>query len=197
VTTDQLARLEISRADFTRSLKTVARGIRKGETFAGIRYEDGWLHIESSKVAAEAPARGTWPEKIFVNALWVRRLASRMPPGDPIHLSVSDGRIHVGRYSEPCATPPQEEREATDAPEVDAQGLIAEAAKILKPLRVSPVDLNTLFEEARARGAAPWRTEEKKMIALIAKAWEKLAPLGIETADLRRLVEKAVRNAWK
>jgi hypothetical protein len=120
-----------------------------------------------------------------------------MPPGDPIHLSVRDGRIHVGRYSEPCATPPQEERGATGAPEVDAQDLIADAAKILKPLRVSPVDLNTLFEEVRARGAAPWRTEEKKMIALIARAWEKLAPLGIETADLRRLVDHCILHAWK
>jgi hypothetical protein len=35
------------------------------------------------------------------------------------------------------------------------------------------------------------------MIAMIAKAWMLLAPLGVETADLRRLVNDAVRNAWK
>ena len=35
------------------------------------------------------------------------------------------------------------------------------------------------------------------MIAIVAKAWMLLAPLGIETADIRRLVDKAVRNAWK
>jgi hypothetical protein len=35
------------------------------------------------------------------------------------------------------------------------------------------------------------------MISIVAKAWVLLAPLGIETPDLRRLVELAVRNAWK
>ena len=35
------------------------------------------------------------------------------------------------------------------------------------------------------------------MIAMIAKAWVLLAPMGVETADLRRLVNDAVRNAWK
>jgi len=35
------------------------------------------------------------------------------------------------------------------------------------------------------------------MIAIVAKAWVVLAPLGVETADLRQLVNTAVRNAWK
>ena len=35
------------------------------------------------------------------------------------------------------------------------------------------------------------------MISIVAKAWVLLAPLGVETADIRRLIEKAVRNAWK
>ena len=35
------------------------------------------------------------------------------------------------------------------------------------------------------------------MIALVSIAWKMLAPLGVETADIRRHVDKAVRNAWK
>jgi len=35
------------------------------------------------------------------------------------------------------------------------------------------------------------------MTAIVAKAWVLLAPLGIETTDIRRLMEKTVRNAWK
>jgi hypothetical protein len=197
MTPDALARIEISRADFTRVLKTVARGMSNQETVAGIRFEGSWLHIESSNVAVEAPASGVWPEKIFVSVSWVRRLATRMPAGDPIHISLSDGRIHVNRYSASCAAPPPEELPETSSPQINAPALIAEAAKILKPLRVSPADLNRLVEEARARGPVPWRTEEKKMISLIARAWEKLARLGVETADLRQLVDKSVRNAWK
>ena len=75
--------------------------------------------------------------------------------------------------------------------------LILEAARILKPLLITKWDLVALVVEARARGTASWSEEDKKMIAIIAKAWVLLAPLGVETADLRRLVNDAVRNAWK
>jgi len=33
------------------------------------------------------------------------------------------------------------------------------------------------------------------MIATVAKAWIVLAPLGVETSDLRSLIDNAVRNA--
>ena len=32
---------------------------------------------------------------------------------------------------------------------------------------------------------------------MVTKAWMLLAPLGVEMADIRRLIDKAVRNAWK
>jgi hypothetical protein len=72
-----------------------------------------------------------------------------------------------------------------------------EAARILKPLRITKWDLALLVVEARGKGKPSWSEEDKKMIAMIAKAWMLLAPLGVETADLRRLVNDAVRNAWK
>jgi hypothetical protein len=34
------------------------------------------------------------------------------------------------------------------------------------------------------------------MIATVAKAWIVLAPLGVETSDLRSLIDNAVRNAF-
>jgi hypothetical protein len=43
------------------------------------------------------------------------------------------------------------------------------------------------------RGAS----EKKKMIALVSKAWKMLAPLGVETADIRRSVDRAIRHARK
>ena len=58
-------------------------------------------------------------------------------------------------------------------------------------------DLEQLVAEARAKGSASWSIEEKRMASIVAKAWVLLAPLGIETTDIRRLVNKAVRNAWK
>ncbi len=84
-----------------------------------------------------------------------------------------------------------------DLPQIDEDGLIEEAAKVLKPLLIKRSDLEELVAEARAKGTASWSTDEKKMTSIVAKAWVILAPLGIETTDIRRLVDKAVRNAWK
>jgi len=49
----------------------------------------------------------------------------------------------------------------------------------------------------RARGTASWCVEEKKMMAIVAKAWLLLASLGVETSDIRRLVDSAIRHAWR
>jgi hypothetical protein len=193
---DELAHVEIPRADFERALKSVFHGLNKLDAFAEIHFEDGWLHIRSNKVAKKAPACGTWRSKVLVGKSWVRLIARRMPSGDPVHLRIFKGRIYVNRYSEPLSLtkPPQIE---TLTPEPFAPGLINAAATIFKPLLVRRDDLDALVDEAQARGPALWRKEEKKMISLIARAWEKLAPLGVETVDLRRLTDKAVRNAWK
>lgn len=194
--------LEVSRADLTQALKIVARAIRKFSGDASLRFEDGCLSIEADNTVADAPARGTWPLPIFVDALWVRRVAKRMPAGDPIHLRVDAGRLHANRYSEPCAWTPGEqpvpaEPPTIEPPTIDENLLILKAARILKPLRIERSHLEELVSEGRARGTASWSVEEKKMITIVAKAWVLLAPMGVETSDIRRLVDSAVRNAWK
>jgi len=47
------------------------------------------------------------------------------------------------------------------------------------------------------KGTASLSADEKRMAVIVAKTWVLLARLGIETADLRRLMEKTVRNTWK
>ena len=189
--------LEVSRADLAQALKIVARAICKRPGDASFRFEDGCLSIEADNTVADAPARGTWPLPIFVGASWVRRLARRMPAGDPVHLRVDAGRLYANRYSEPCAWTPREQPAPTEPPTIDENLSILEAARILKPLRIRRSHLEELVSEARARGTASWSGEEKRMIATVAKAWVLLAPTGVETSDMRRLVDKAVRNAWK
>ena len=195
--------LEVSRADLAQALKIVARVVAKSSVDASFRFEDGCLSIEADNTVVDAPARGTWPLPIFVGASWVRRLAKRMPAGDPILLRVDAGWLYANRYSEPCAWAPREQPAPTgtpaptEPPKIDENLLILESARILKPLRIRRSHLEELVSEARARGSASWTQEEKRMIALVAKAWVLLAPLGVETTDLRRLVDTAVRNAWK
>jgi hypothetical protein len=159
-----------------------------------LQFEDGWLWIESGAGIAKAPARGTWPLTIIAGKSWVRRLAKNMPAGDPVHLRVEEGRLYANRYSEPCTRTALKQPINPKSPQSDA---ILEAARVLKPLLITKWDLMALVVEARERGAPSWSEEDKKMIAIIAKAWVLLAPLGVETADLRRLVNDAVRNAWK
>ena len=194
---DQRYELELSRVDLAQALKAVARGIRKHHTHASLRFEDGTLSIEAGITAADVPARGTWPLPICVVASWVRRAARRVPSGDPVHLRVDAGRLYVNRYSEPCARTPSGRPVIPGRSPIDENRLIPEAARILKPLRITATQLEELVSERRARGTASWSVEEKRMIAIVAKAWVQLAPLGVETPDIRRLVDKAVRNAWK
>jgi len=194
---DSRYELEVSRADLAQALKIVARaiGILPGD--ASFRFDNGCLSIEACNTVADAPARGTWPLPIFVGVSWVRRLARRMPAGEPIHLRVDAERLYANRYSEPCAWTPRYPPLSFKPPKIDEAILIPEAARILEPLRIRPSDLEELVSAAQARAAASWSEEERKMIAIVAKAWVLLAPLGVETADLRRLVDDAVRNAWK
>ena len=191
------ASLSVERSDFTHALKIVTRGIGKYAGEASLRFENGLLSVEAHGTVASAPASGAWPIPIFVQASWVRRLARRMPPGDPLRLEIKEGRIYVERYSEPCALTPTAIPANPDRPQIDEEGLIEEAAKVLKPLLIKRSDLEELVAEARTNGAASWSADERKMTSIVANAWILLAPLGIETSDIRRLVDKAVRNAWK
>jgi hypothetical protein len=51
--------------------------------------------------------------------------------------------------------------------------------------------------ELKTRDLDRGASEKKKMIALVSKAWKMLAPLGVETADIRRSVDRAIRHAWR
>ena len=162
--------LEVARADLVQALKIVVRAISKREGDASFRFEDGCLSIEADNAVADAPARGTRPLPIFVGVSWIRRLAKRMPAGDPIHLRVDARRLYANRYSEPCAWTPREPSAPAEPPTVDEDLSILEAARILEPLRIRRSHLEELVSEARARGTASWSGDERKLIAIIAKA---------------------------
>jgi hypothetical protein len=196
--------LEVSRADLAQALKIVARAICKRPGDASFRFEDGCLSIEADNTVADAPARGTWPLPIFVGASWVRRLAKRMPAGDPIHLRVDAGRLYANRYSEPCSWTSTECPPDSWSPEDEEELLIQEAARILKPLRIERPAVEGLVSEALARGTSSWSRgivawseEEKKMRTIVEEAWMRLAPFGVGMSDIHRLVDKTIRDAWK
>lgn len=184
-------KLEVSRAGLAQALKIIARVVAKSPGGAGFRFDNGCLSIEAGTTVSDAPARGTWPLPIFVGASWVRRLAKRMPVGDPIHLRVEAGRLYANRYSEPCAWTPRAEPPPIEQPKIDENLLVLEAARILKPLLVRKSHLEDLVLETRARATTSWSEEERTMVSIIANAWVLLAPLGVEASDIRRFVSEA------
>ena len=203
-TSDPQYELDVSRGDLAQALKIVARAIGTHPGYASFRFKDGCLSIEANNTAADAPARGTWPLPIFVSTWWVRRLARRLPAGDPIHLRVDAGRLYANRYSEPCGWTPREQAAPTEQSTIDENLLISEAAWILKPLRIERPAVQRLVSEALARGTSSWSRgivawseEERKMGTIIEKAWMKLAPFGVGMPDIHRLVDKTIRDAWK
>jgi hypothetical protein len=189
--------LDVARADLAEAVEIVA-GIRgKQASGATLRFHDGWLYIESGNAIAKAPARGVWPLTIIVGASWVQRLAKRLPAGDPIRLYVDEGRLYANRYSEPCVWTPEDRPLNPKRPEINERRRVLEATRILKPFRIAREDVESLVREAESRGPTSWRVEEKQMIARVSRAWQLLAPFGVETSDIRRLVDSAIRHAWR
>ena len=196
---DPVSGLEVSRDDLSKAVGIVAGMIQKWNKGVSLRFEDGWLFIEAGHghAIAKAPARGCWPLTIVVGTSWVRRLSRSMPAGNPICLRVEGGRLYANRYSERCAWSSEDSPLRPEVPGLDEKAIISEATRILKPLRISRDDLEKLVSQTRVKGTSHYSIQEKKMISIIAKAWAILAPLGIEPADIRRLADDAVRNAWK
>jgi hypothetical protein len=190
-------RLDVSRSELAEALQLVARAMGEYSGAVELTFGDGQLSVEAANTSAKASAAGSWPVPIFVGALWVRRLAKTLPEDNPLILRVEHGRIHLDRYSEPCALVAADLGLKPERPQIDEQQIINDSMRLLKPLHIKRSDLEALVSDAKARGPASWSPEDKQMVSIVAKTWVLLAPLGIETPDLRRLVELAVRNAWK
>jgi hypothetical protein len=201
VASDPVDGLEVSRDDLSKAVRIVSELVEKWNKAVSLRFEDGWLYIEAGHghAVAKAPARGYWPLTIIVGLSWVRRLAKNMPAGDPVrlHVNVEENRLYTNRYSERCSWTTVDSPFHPEVHGLDVKAIISEAAEILKPLLISREDLEKLVLETHAQGASTWTSQEKKMISIVAKAWALLAPLGIAPADIRRLADNAVRNAWK
>lgn len=73
----------------------------------------------------------------------------------------------------------------------------AEAASVLKAYRVSPEAIRELCERKIEQGERRFRERDAAAVALISKVWAKLAPLGVEPADIKELMDSSLRNSWK
>jgi hypothetical protein len=75
--------------------------------------------------------------------------------------------------------------------------LCTKAAGFLGSYGVTPLHLRRLCEEHAEEGTRQFRESDAKMIFQIAQAWSILAPMGVEPMDIKALMDKCLRNAWK
>ena len=89
-----------------------------------------------------------------------------------------------------------------------ATGLVAEAerridancqaaARVLHRYGVTPAHLRRLCDDHAADGTRKFRESDAVAIGQIAKAWELLAPFGVEPNELKELMDNCLRNAWR
>lgn len=75
--------------------------------------------------------------------------------------------------------------------------LCTEAAGFIGAYGVSPLHLRRLCEEHASEGTRQFRESDAKTVSRIAQVWCLLAPLGVEPREIKVLMDKCLRNAWK
>ena len=75
--------------------------------------------------------------------------------------------------------------------------LCTKAASFLGSYGVSPLHLRRLCEEHAGEGTRQFRESDRRTVSQIAEAWCILAPMGVEPMEIKALMEKCLRNAWK
>lgn len=70
------------------------------------------------------------------------------------------------------------------------------AARGLQRYGVTPAHLRKLCDEHASEGTRKFRESDGAAIRQIARAWELLAPFGVEPDELKVLMDNCLRNAW-
>ena len=124
-------------------------------------------------------------------------MAKLLPKGDPIFLRTNGGLFYTNNFSQTFRLSlPRKSLAGQQISKVYREQCLEKAATLLKPFRITPDDLEKMVDGVQTRGPSSWLRQEKAMIELTAKAWAVLAPLGVETGDLRVVINEAVRTAF-
>jgi hypothetical protein len=156
-----------------------------------------------------------------VPATILGQLNRALPEEDPLCLQANEQRLTISRFSIPCergsvSAPAEanahslnsngdsaEETEGASrarslvAHEANVGEILAKAASILKPYRISEADLKSLVEKHLADTPNPFSSAEAPVIKCVAQVWSLLAPLGIEPNEIKALIDDSIKNALK
>ena len=103
--------LKVDRAQFFEAVRLTTGTIRrKRQAKAVFTFADGTLRIQVANNVTEVSAQGEWPGTAKVGAIFLFKVVSPPPEGDPITLRVDDKRLYVERISTPCEWIPRSGR---------------------------------------------------------------------------------------
>jgi hypothetical protein len=175
--------LLVDRDEFTRALRNVVvRCGPKSARIASLRFEDGMLHICAGTVIAAIPATGSWPWTVVTGWSWVSRLAAKPLKTNPVRVYMENGRVYAEPFSNPCRLPDPGEPLEPEIPPPNSKLALERAARILAPLLVSSSELDQIVRQAASRKPL-WQEDDRKVVAIVAKAWAELACLGVDPSD--------------
>lgn len=161
--------LQVNRKELVAALRAMARSTKKlKEAEAIFSIEGGYLTIALAGDSWQIPAEGAWPSEVRILGEFVERLAKRVPPGEPLTLSVKGNRLSLSRFSIPCEIGARAVPVSTAVPD-----LIPANAELFDILMIRDRCSN---EEIEAAGGAP----------LVAAAERKLAEISTKVAHLLR-----------
>ena len=189
----QLA-LRVDRDDLQRHLELLDASLTDDCTTVRISFLEDWMVIVRDTSNITIAAEGIWPHTIETAPLWISQISKNLKPDDPVVFRVDQDHLCIGSYRVPCKTLNPAQPKKKPLP-LDAYTRISNAARILEPFLVDANALTALVEHALERGYPTWMREEQTMIDAVARVWLILAPLGVETMDLRDCINAAVHSA--
>ena len=173
--------LKVSRTEFQRALKLLRKHATPHATEEAVMsFAEGMLTISVTGMEAALAAEGEWPGEARVSAGVLLRLSSVLPAGDPVALSVRDGRLYIGVTGFTCVW-----QEKTWRP------VFLPANPTLKDvLRLRDEAFPAEIEAAGLKGVV--EDAERKRDDLIMKAAAILQPLEVTETDLAEVVLQSI-----
>lgn len=178
--------VSVPRAELQDALKALKVVKPKSVPEAVILFSGEELEIVLSGVTVRAAAAGTWPGAVRVGGHFLLGLAHAAPagdPGQPVMVSVEEGRLKIAGTSCACtvenSTPP---------------GLIKISLNAALPEKLFVRQTQTDDEIARSGLTQLIEQAEEERDKLVTRAAEVLRPLAIQAQDLRNLVDDCIRR---
>jgi hypothetical protein len=176
--------IRVSRAELAKALALVTIGVRKRAFPSEVRFSvvDGFLEIAGPGAAHSIRAQGTWPSAVLTDAGALKRVASKLPSGDPTVMRAENSRLYIGTFS------------------IDAKVLDIAPTSTQLAIGASGSDVLLAVErmgEARVVGSIGMRAfdaAKEELLVCIGNAARYLEPYGVTHEDLASLVRGALQQ---